>query len=340
MSKVQVGTSPNSMSGGIAALPPQVCPLALGLAGLGGLLTHWARIQGTDLTPLPLAFALVAATLLAAYAAKVLLVPSAVWKDASDPGPLAALSGGPAAIQALAVRFGWLLGPFLTQSTLLACLSLSLVISCRFAVLCFRKGVLPDATWFPALLLSGMSVVTVSAAGPAWLQSYMPGLFWSLMVLYYPLKAIVAYRMLFSANRLAILPNAGMNLLMAPASFFTVAHLSSGKPGGDAMGLVLFMDSTVFCLATLRMLYVRRASWAHSFHPSYVAFTFPAASTATAAVLAAERLPLISGPLLWAWATLLAAVVTCVIFSVLVRFIWFLSGVTAVVPISKEEKQQ
>ncbi|CAE7540413.1 HACE1 [Symbiodinium necroappetens] len=49
-----------------------------------------------------------------------------------------------------------------------------------------------------------------------------------------------------------------------------MAHLSSGKPGGDVMGYVLFADSTVCFLLALSLLYSRRKLWISGFHPTYV----------------------------------------------------------------------
>eukprot|EP00408_Alexandrium_pacificum_P006342 CAMPEP_0171227830 /NCGR_PEP_ID=MMETSP0790-20130122/38049_1 /TAXON_ID=2925 /ORGANISM="Alexandrium catenella, Strain OF101" /LENGTH=331 /DNA_ID=CAMNT_0011693955 /DNA_START=78 /DNA_END=1073 /DNA_ORIENTATION=+ len=331
------------MTGRLASTPPQVCPLALGLMGLSGCLAHWSRIQLVDLAPLPLACALLAASLLSAYAAKAALAPSAALLDASEPGTLSALSAWPAALQAVLVR---LLNPFMpsvVQAMVLVCCTLSLAITGRFVGLCFRRGARPDPSWFPAMLLSGMTINTSTVAGPFWFKPFAVQLFWLLVLVYFPLKAAVVYRILLSRDRLAVSPNAGMAALMAPASFYTVVHLSGGKPGGDALGLVLFADSTVFLLVTLWLLYVRRASWIKVFHPSYVAFTFPTASTATAAVLAAERLPAVSGQLLWAWATLLMVGASAVIASVVVRFLWHLRGgalAPAAAPASKADKQK
>merc|ERR1712087_490659 len=111
------------------------------------------------------------------------------------------------------------------------------------------------------------------------------------MAIYLPIKLIVVYRILISKSRHSVAPNAGMAALVAPASFYTLVHLSVGKPGGDLLGTCLFIDSTVFFWITLGMLWVRRGLWTKAFDPSYVAFTFPLASTASAAVLSSQRLP-------------------------------------------------
>ncbi|CAK9086020.1 E3 ubiquitin-protein ligase HACE1 [Durusdinium trenchii] len=115
-----------------------------------------------------------------------------------------------------------------------------------------------------------------------------------------------------------------MATFMAPGSFFTVVHLSIGQPGGDLMGAMLFADSTLSFLATLVLLWARRALWSRSFHPSYVSFTFPLASTATGALLVPDRLPFMASPLLSAYGQLLLYVATAVILAVQVRFIYFL----------------
>ncbi|CAJ1341807.1 unnamed protein product [Effrenium voratum] len=93
----------------------------------------------------------------------------------------------------------------------------------------------------------------------------------------------------------------------------------SGKPGGDLMGLLLFADSTTSFLATVGLLYIRRSVWSSAFHVSYVAFTFPLASTATAALLSSERL--MDSSLLVAWAWLLLLLATGVILAVQFRFL-------------------
>merc|ERR1712137_279696 len=122
------------------------------------------------------------------------------------------------------------------------------------------------------------------------------------MAIYVPLKLVVVYRILVSKSRHSVAPNAGMAALVAPASFYTLIHLSVGKPGGDAVGTALFVDSTVFFWITVGMLWVRRDLWTKAFDPSYVAFTFPLASTASAAVLAAQRLPAVAGATARVWA--------------------------------------
>merc|ERR1740123_931968 len=87
----------------------------------------------------------------------------------------------------------------------------------------------------------------------------------------------------------------------------------------------------MFYLATLRMLFKRRKLWAGAFHVSYVAFTFPAASTATAALLASERLALLSGVRLFhAWAAILGIMTFLTTLAVVVRFIWHLCTVVKV----------
>lgn len=329
------------MAGGLASLPPQVCPLALGLIGLSGCLSHWSRIQSLELWPLPLALALLAASLLGAYAAKASLAPVAALLDASEPGTLSALSAGPAALQAAFVRLVGSWAPHATHFVIMACCGASLAIAGRFLMLCYRRGQRPDTSWFPAVLLSGMTLVTSSTAGLVWVKPFTVQLFWIQIMAYFPLKAVVAYRLLLSSERLAVNPNAGMAALMAPASFYTVVHLSTGKPGGDAMGLLLFTDSTAFFLVTACLLYVRRAAWTKAFHPSYVAFTFPTASTATAAVLASERLPMISGHKLLAWATLLMAGASVALALVLVRFLWYLRNLApSAAPVSKTSKDK
>ncbi|CAE7661642.1 HACE1, partial [Symbiodinium pilosum] len=154
-------------------------------------------------------------------------------------------------------------------------------------------------------LLYGMTNITSFAIGPSWLQATMSAHFWFTMSMYAPLKLTVLYRLFLSKARDSVAPNAGMAVLMAPASFYTMAHLSSGKPGGDLTGYILFADSTVCFLLALFLLYTRRKLWIPAFHPTYAAFTFPLASTASAALLASERLPLVAGATCRAWATLL-----------------------------------
>ncbi|CAJ1455083.1 unnamed protein product, partial [Effrenium voratum] len=169
------------------------------------------------------------------------------------------------------------------------------------------------------LLLSGFTSVSASALGPWWLKAAVPLHFWSSIAIYVPVKLVVIYRLFLSPARSSVAANAGMATFMAPGSFFTVVHLTSGKPGGDLMGLLLFADSTISFLATVGLLYIRRSVWSSAFHVSYVAFTFPLASTATAALLSSERL--MDSSLLVAWAWLLLLLATGVILAVQFRFL-------------------
>eukprot|EP00913_Durusdinium_trenchii_P012062 g11330.t2 len=148
--------------------------------------------------------------------------------------------------------------------------------------------------------------------GPEWLKALLiPWFFWLTIVIYVPVKMAVAYRLFAWSERRSVTPNAAMATFMAPGSFFTVVHLS--QPGGDLMGAMLFADSTLSFLATLVLLWARRPLWSRSFHPSYVSFTFPLASTATGALL---RLPFMASPLLSAYGQLLLYVATAVILAV------------------------
>lgn len=317
--------------GRLELLPPQICPLALGVNGLSRLLVSWGRLTGNDyLIPLSQGLAAVATWLLAAYCLKACLAPSAAWKDASEPATLSALCAAPALAQALAVKFyseDGALSLLGTQVIVLACYATGVTGTVRFIFLNYRKKLAPDPSWFPGVSLWGMTNITTQTVGPFWLQALMPAQFCLLMLLYVPLKLVVAYRILLSKDRNSITPNAGMNTLMAPASFFTIMHLSTGKPYGDLLGALLFADSTLFLVITIWMLYCRRALWSKAFHVSYVSFTFPVASTATAAVLAADRLSYFEGSIaFWArsWATLLTVIATPIILLVLLRYLWFL----------------
>ena len=288
---------------------------------LAALLTHWSRLQGLNLAPLPLACALCSVVLLCMYVFKILVKPSVFWNDISSAPTLSAATALPATMQVLAVRFGAVLSVETTQNVILANFVLSSVLTARYVVLAYRNGLRPEPMWFPGMFMWMFVCSTSHVAGPAWLSEIVPHHFFFGVLGYVVLFPIVVYRMLFSTVRDSVAPNAGMNVLMSPSSVFAVTHMSSGKPGGDALGLFFFAMSTFFFLVTLRLLFVRRSLWISAFHPSYVAFTFPVTATATAAVLAAERLPPVSGTWLWSWASLLTLIATLLNLSVLVRFL-------------------
>eukprot|EP00439_Symbiodinium_sp_Y106_P015932 s4748_g2.t1 len=258
------------------------------------------------LSPLSALLSLAAAIYLIIYATKIVLAPSGFRRDISEPATMSAVAGAPATLQLLTLRLhqvSGLLPLAATQSAVLVLHVLQIFCSLRFVFLNISKQLPPDPSWFPGILLYGMTNITSFAVGPAWLQATMSGHFWFTMTLYVPLKLAVLYRLFLSRSRDSVAPHAGMAVLMAPASFYTMAHLSSGKPGGDVMGYVLFADSTVCFLLALSLLCSRRKLWISGFHPTYVAFTFPLASTASAALLASERLPLVAGATCRTWAT-------------------------------------
>lgn len=303
------------------AVPPQVCSLALAMNGLSALSTHWARITGVDLTPLPLACALVAASLIATYASNLLRCPEAVWQDFGNTAALPALSAAMATMSALSARFlpGFMLAPLGLQVCLVGWYVLALVISARFLSLCYQKGQCPDPTWFPALLLPLMGYASSQAHGPSFMKAPEHFLAWTVAMVF--VLVCVTYRIVLSPTRHSVTPNAAMALFMAPCSFFCMMHLSTGKPYGDAVGLMLFGSSTAWFMLTLHLLFSRRHLWLGAFHPSYVSFTFPAASTATAALLASERLPGVAGSTARAWAGVLSAVTFVVVPMILIRFL-------------------
>lgn len=307
-------------------VPPPICSLALGVNGFGVLLMHWARITGTHLAPAPLYCSLTAAALLLAYLSNSVRCPNAIISHMGDTAALPALNAGQAVLSGLTARFGGQILPTpVLQLCLLACYVLGIGITSRFLLLCFRKGQLPDPSWFPAILLGAMGNLTSQPAGPDFLRSkWQFAVFVAALAMLLP---IVTYRILVSKARDSVAPNAGMALLMAPCSFFTFLYLATGKPFGDELGLVLFACSTVWFLMTLRMLFQRRKLWIGAFHPSYVAFTFPAASTATAALLASEKLPAVAGSLSRTWAGVVSLATAVVIFGVGARFLIFVVGV-------------
>ncbi|CAL1144104.1 unnamed protein product [Cladocopium goreaui] len=311
-----------SMLDVVEGFPPQLCALALGSAGLAR-----AWVLGGAAPALPQLWCLVAAGFLAIYGMKVALRWHAFLRDASEPPTLAALSGAPAAIQVLVVRLRhqMILDLLTTQCLIFVCHVLLLCTAVRFALLNRRKGLLPDPSWFPGLLLFGMTNISASLVGPEWLKALsVPWSFWLTIVIYLPVKLIVIYRLFLWSQRRSVTPNAGMATFMAPASFFTVVHLSIGKPGGDLVGLAIFADSTISFWMTLVLLWLRRSLWATSFHPSFVSFTFPLASTATAALLAQVHLPSVSSPMLEIYGKVLLYVSTMVILAVQLRFVYFL----------------
>merc|ERR1712232_348449 len=223
-------------------------------------------------------------------------------------------------------RFTTVLSLEVTHYVVLACLPIGIVCAARFALLVYRAGDRPDPSWFPGMFLWLFVCPNSHAVGPDWLRELRELHFFTATCGYVVLFPIVVYRILFSKARDSVSPNAGMNVLMSPSSLFANIHLSSGKPGGDALGIMFLTLSTVLFFVTLRLLYRRRNLWIGAFHPSYVAFTFPVASTATATVLATERLPAFAGyPLLWAWATFLTGLTACAVLYVTVRFLGLLA---------------
>eukprot|EP00931_Biecheleriopsis_adriatica_P054535 TRINITY_DN32101_c0_g1_i1.p1 TRINITY_DN32101_c0_g1~~TRINITY_DN32101_c0_g1_i1.p1 ORF type:complete len:367 (+),score=69.86 TRINITY_DN32101_c0_g1_i1:32-1102(+) len=308
------------------AVPPQVCSLALALNGLSGLCGHWARITAYDVTPLPLLLLLLAASVLALYASNLLRCPQAVWQDLGNTASLPALNAFQATMSALTARFGpgLIADPMRLQACLTALHILGLGISTRFLMLCYSKGQWPDPSWFPAVLLPLMGYASSQAVGPWFLKAPEQFLAWTVLMAI--ILVSVTYRLFLSPTRDSVAPHAGMSLLMAPCSFFCMAYLATGKPYGDVLGLVLFGASTAWFLMTLLLLYTRRQLWSGAFHPSYVSFTFPMASTATAALLASERLPQVASTASQAWALLLSLAAAFVVLSVLVRFSVFMLG--------------
>lgn len=307
---------------GIGSLPPQICALALGVNGLSGVYAQWARIQGLHLAPVPSIFALIAMGLMSAYVMKAILAPASVMQDLSTGPGLAAVNAGPAVVQVLAVRFGYLLPTVVTQGFIMLCYALHLMIAIRFVYVNLKQGHLPDPSWFPGILLLAMCNITSHAAGPAFLQEVLHIKFGLLLLVYAPLMIVVAYRILLSPVRDSVAPNASMATLMAPSSLFTFVHLATGKPFGDNVGVALFCASTIFYMITIWMLYSRRSLWMKAFHPSYVSFGFPFVSSAMAALLASEKLPLLAGTALRSWAALLTLVATSAVCIVLPRFLW------------------
>ncbi|CAE7430078.1 HACE1 [Symbiodinium natans] len=302
--KVSGGAGGLRASFAVEGLPPQLCPLALGTAGLARGLAAFAPV----LSPLAALLSLAAAIYLCIYATKIVGATASFRRDLAEPATMSAVAAAPATIQVLALRLhltdGFLpLGA--VQAVVLACHATQICCSLRFVMLNIQKRLLPDPSWFPGILMYGMTNVTSFAVGPPWLQATMPFHFWFTMALYVPMKLTVLYRLFLSQSRDAVAPHAGMAALMAPASFYTMAHLSSGKPGGDITGYLLFADSTVSFLLAVSLLYSRRKLWITAFHPTYVAFTFPLASTASAALLASERLPLLAGSWCRAWSAVL-----------------------------------
>eukprot|EP00933_Yihiella_yeosuensis_P038166 TRINITY_DN32118_c0_g1_i1.p1 TRINITY_DN32118_c0_g1~~TRINITY_DN32118_c0_g1_i1.p1 ORF type:complete len:391 (+),score=55.94 TRINITY_DN32118_c0_g1_i1:94-1266(+) len=326
----QSADAPSSIAEGFfTRLPPLTCALALGVFGLHAALSLWGSTVkfGDKLAPVTVFLAVTAGVLVSLYYMKAVIATSAFLQDASEPVNLVGMATASAVTQGLAAKFSYALAPTAAPSIVVVCEILSILIAARFVLLSYRKGAYPDPSWFPACLLCGMTNMTTQAVGPAWLRDLMPYQFWALIAVYIPLKLVVVHRLFISKARNSVAPNAGMNLLMAPGSFFTMMHFNSGAPGGTNMGMLLFADSTLFFLVTLWMLYKRRELWANSFHPSYVAFTFPVASTASAAVLASQNLPLLQGDsykVATNWATLVVVVALFVVTSVMLRFLWYL----------------
>merc|ERR1711971_783759 len=161
---IEKGLSNIAFARGFAALPPSICGLALGINGMGTCLATWARIQGVDITPqLLLLFPLLAGVLLFAYGTKIVVAPSAFWRDVAEPTSLPPLNGASATAQGLAVRFSALLPVAATQGVIIMCHACSICIGIRFAQLNWKKRAWPDPSWFPGFFLCGMTNLTVQS---------------------------------------------------------------------------------------------------------------------------------------------------------------------------------
>ncbi|CAJ1440276.1 unnamed protein product [Effrenium voratum] len=168
----------------LEGLPPQLGALALGSLGLA---RAWA-VGGSG--AISSALSLAALLFLAIYSMK-LLRPSALWRDASDASALPPLGAFFAAAQGVGVRY---LVPELAQLVIVVTHGLMLLVSIRFAWVNAKKGLRPDPSWFPGLLLSGFTSVSASALGPWWLKAAVPLHFWSSIAIYVPVKLVVIYR--------------------------------------------------------------------------------------------------------------------------------------------------
>lgn len=313
------------MAGTRVPLPAPICPLGLAFNGLAVLAMHWSRLTGVQMPSVSLGCALTAAALLASYLSNFVRCPGAITSDFSNTASLPALNAGQALLSALIARFGAQVLPmYLLHACLIACYVLGCCIALRFLTLCYRAGQWPDPSWFPAVLLPAMGALTSHGTGPDFLRSkWQYGLF---LVALMPLLAVVTYRMLLSKTRDSVAPNAGMATLMAPNSLYAFMYISKGMPFGEELGYGLFAGSTAWCLMTLFLLFKRRALWTGAFHPSYVSLTFPAASTASAATLASERLKLVAGSATRIWAAILTVIAAIVCLLVAARFIAFVVG--------------
>lgn len=308
-----------------AKIPPQVCSLALGCNGFAGLLSTWTKLGIDHLTAPSSVFASAAVFFVVVYVIKLLASPGAVLKDVGDPHTLVAISALPAVSQGLAVRFQAMFPLVVVQTVVILGWFTSIMISVRFLMLNYKSGSMPDPTWFPACLISSFAGMCNYHVGPEAFHDLFQYQFLFLMTaVYWPLLAIVTYRLFYSKVRDSVTPHAGMALLMAPSSFSSFVHSNSGKPFGDGVGLALIIMSTGFFFLTCRLLYRRRNCWAFGFQASYVAFTFPLTATASAALLASERLPAIPSPLFRYWAAVLTTASFFITTGVVVRFCIFL----------------
>ncbi|CAK9046425.1 unnamed protein product, partial [Durusdinium trenchii] len=184
-------TEIQQLSDVVEGFPPQLCALALGSAGLA---RAWVV---SDALLLPRLLCLASGGFLGLYALKAVLRPDALLRDASVSATVSALGAAPAAAQVLALRLKQeqILGLWPTQLIILFCHCLLLFTAGRFALLNWRKGLWPDPSWFPGLLLSGMTNVSASVVGPEWLKALLiPWFFWLTIVIYVPVKMAVAYR--------------------------------------------------------------------------------------------------------------------------------------------------
>ncbi|CAJ1356627.1 unnamed protein product, partial [Effrenium voratum] len=186
----------------LEGLPPQLGALALGSLGLA---RAWAVGSGGSGGSGAISSARQAALLFLAIYSMKLLRPSALWRDASDASALPPLGAFFAAARK-SRRESWFSAMCARRGCAVPGAGVGAAGDCRHprahaaGVDPLRlgereeKGLRPDPSWFPGLLLSGFTSVSASALGPWWLKAAVPLHFWSSIAIYVPVKLVVIYR--------------------------------------------------------------------------------------------------------------------------------------------------
>eukprot|EP00927_Polykrikos_kofoidii_P065457 TRINITY_DN61203_c0_g1_i1.p1 TRINITY_DN61203_c0_g1~~TRINITY_DN61203_c0_g1_i1.p1 ORF type:complete len:372 (+),score=36.03 TRINITY_DN61203_c0_g1_i1:80-1195(+) len=305
-------------------LVPQWNAVALSLVGLGNLLGAWQRLGHIRPSPLPTILPLTGLAVLLLYCVKMVVVPGAFYQDMWSTKALPSISAISTSALLLVARYSVVSTMPISQAMIIVAYVAGTTVALHFMRLSYKEGVLPDPTWFPAIAGPCMTLVATGTTGPEWLRrTVMPSHYAASVVLVLGIVLpTVLYRLFYSKARESVAPNATMAGLMAPSSFLCVVQLGGGEPLGREFSYFIFACSTAFLFCTVLMLFRRRSLWMQAFNWSYATFTFPSGTTATAAMLASEKLPFYGFSwLVRCWAAFLTSVASIVILTVAFKFL-------------------